>query len=137
MSRALTTQSDVEVALNGYVTPGEDYFNRGTVSPGLSISNREQREKRPPPISLPGPNAESLARMISNARKPVRGRKKIGIRDRICCHQWTWFTMVCLDKCHCILDEILMSYLVTNAHLDNGNWRRCERPPFHMDPLPG
>ncbi|KAI0133302.1 voltage-dependent anion channel-domain-containing protein [Hypoxylon sp. NC0597] len=93
MSRALTTQSDVEVALNGYVTPGEDYFNRGAVSPGLSISNREQREKRPSPIPFRGPNAESLARMISNARKPGRGRKKIGIRDRICCHQWTWFTM--------------------------------------------
>ncbi|KAI1135867.1 voltage-dependent anion channel-domain-containing protein [Hypoxylon sp. FL0543] len=92
MSRALTSQTDIEVALNGYVTPGEDYFNRGAVSPGLSISNREQREKRPPPVPLQGPNAESLARMISNARKPRRG-KKIGIRDRICCHQWTWFTM--------------------------------------------
>ncbi|KAI2610741.1 voltage-dependent anion channel [Hypoxylon fragiforme] len=30
--------------------------------------------------------------MISNARKSKMGGK-IGIRDRICCHQWTWFTM--------------------------------------------
>ncbi|KAI0834286.1 voltage-dependent anion channel-domain-containing protein [Hypoxylon sp. FL0890] len=92
MSRAVTSQADIEVAFNGYVTPGEDYFNRGTVSPGLSVSNREQREKRPPPVPMSGPNAESLARMISNARKPKRG-KKISIRDRICCYQWTWFTM--------------------------------------------
>ncbi|KAI5925461.1 voltage-dependent anion channel [Camillea tinctor] len=30
--------------------------------------------------------------MISNARKDRHG-SKIGIRDRICCYQWTWFTM--------------------------------------------
>ncbi|KAF3070733.1 Malic acid transport protein [Daldinia childiae] len=97
MSRVLNTQVDVEVAINGYVTPSEDYFNRGTSSPVLSLSNRDRdrdrREKRPPPVPLRAPpNADSLARMISNARKS-RGGKKIGIRDRICCHQWTWFTM--------------------------------------------
>ncbi|XXG96293.1 Protein phosphatase 2C 6 [Hypoxylon texense] len=94
MSRALTTQADLEVAINGYVTPGEDHFNRGgAASPVLSISNRERREKWPPTVPLPGPlNAESLARMISGARRS-RGGNKVGIRDRICCHQWTWFTM--------------------------------------------
>ncbi|KAI1402001.1 voltage-dependent anion channel-domain-containing protein [Hypoxylon fuscum] len=93
MSRLLSTQVDVEVAVNGYVTPGEDYFHRPrAASPVCSVSHREQRGKRPPPIALPGqPNADSLARMISNARKHKGG--KIGIRDRICCHQWTWFTM--------------------------------------------
>ena len=35
---------------------------------------------------------ESLTRMVSNARKHKAGR--IGFRDRICCYQWTWFTMV-------------------------------------------
>ncbi|XDG03643.1 hypothetical protein ABKA04_003258 [Annulohypoxylon sp. FPYF3050] len=90
MSRAITSQVDVEAALNGYVTPTEDYFNRSG-SPVLSVSHREKR--RPSPTPLFGqPNPESLARMISNARKH-KGAKNIGIRDRICCHQWTWFTM--------------------------------------------
>ncbi|KAI0095614.1 voltage-dependent anion channel-domain-containing protein [Daldinia grandis] len=81
MSRVLSSQVDVEVAING------------ASSPVLSLSNRDRREKRPPPVPLHAqPNADSLARMISNARKS-RGGKKIGIRDRICCHQWTWFTM--------------------------------------------
>ncbi|KAI0384761.1 voltage-dependent anion channel-domain-containing protein [Hypomontagnella monticulosa] len=92
MSRALTSQVDVEVAINGYMTPGEDYFNRGATSPVLSVSHREHLEKRPAPVPPSGPDAESLARMISNARKPKKGTK-ISIRDRICCHQWTWFTM--------------------------------------------
>ncbi|KAI0853822.1 voltage-dependent anion channel-domain-containing protein [Daldinia vernicosa] len=97
MSRVLSTRGDPEVAINGYVTPREDYFDRGASSPVLSLSNRDRdrdrREKRPPPVPLHAPpNADSLARMISNARKSRNG-KKIGIRDRICCHQWTWFTM--------------------------------------------
>ncbi|KAL7623659.1 hypothetical protein AAE478_005211 [Parahypoxylon ruwenzoriense] len=86
----LSTQVDVEVAINGYVTPREDNFGNSGASSGLST--REQ-VKRPPLVPLPGPpNAESLARMISNARR-AKGGKRIGIRDRICCHQWTWFTM--------------------------------------------
>ncbi|KAI1798976.1 voltage-dependent anion channel-domain-containing protein [Daldinia bambusicola] len=81
MSRVLNTQVDVEGALNG------------GPSPVTSLSNRDHREKRPTPIPLhPPPNPDSLARMISNARKS-KGSKKVGIRDRICCHQWTWFTM--------------------------------------------
>ncbi|KAI1442165.1 voltage-dependent anion channel-domain-containing protein [Annulohypoxylon stygium] len=89
MSRAITSQVDVEAALNGYVTPTEDYFNRSG-SPVLSVSHREKRRPSPPLFGQPNP--ESLARMISNARKH-KGAKNIGIRDRICCHQWTWFTM--------------------------------------------
>ncbi|KAI1368895.1 voltage-dependent anion channel-domain-containing protein [Xylaria arbuscula] len=40
-------------------------------------------------------NGETLARMISVARMESGRRRgdKIGIRDRICCYQWTWFTM--------------------------------------------
>ncbi|KAI1084734.1 voltage-dependent anion channel-domain-containing protein [Whalleya microplaca] len=94
MSRSITSQVDVEVAENGYMTPREDYFFRSASSPVLSNRIRDQDRKRPPPTnplySAP-PNAESLARMISNARKDKI--TKIGIRDRICCHQWTWFTM--------------------------------------------
>ncbi|KAI8959564.1 voltage-dependent anion channel [Daldinia sp. FL1419] len=56
----------------------------------MSLSNRE---RKPPPIPLRAPpDADSLARMISNARKS-NNNKKIGLRDRICCYQWTWFTM--------------------------------------------
>ncbi|KAI1471008.1 voltage-dependent anion channel-domain-containing protein [Daldinia caldariorum] len=96
MSRVLNTQVDVEGAFNGYVTPNEDYFDRGGSQPVTSLSNRDHREKRSPPIPLHPrhlpPNVDSLDRMISNARKS-RGSKKVGIRDRICCYQWTWFTM--------------------------------------------
>ncbi|KAI0517265.1 voltage-dependent anion channel-domain-containing protein [Xylaria bambusicola] len=38
-------------------------------------------------------NGETMAQMISLARIESRRRGKIGIRDRICCYQWTWFTM--------------------------------------------
>ncbi|KAI3323687.1 voltage-dependent anion channel-domain-containing protein [Xylariaceae sp. AK1471] len=38
-------------------------------------------------------NVESLAEMVSRARKDSIVRGKVGIRDRICCFQWTWFTM--------------------------------------------
>ncbi|KAI0180692.1 voltage-dependent anion channel-domain-containing protein [Hypoxylon sp. FL1284] len=93
MSRALTTQADIESAINGYATPGEDHFTRGgAASPIRSISFREQREKWSANTSLPAPlNAESLAKMLDRATKSKGG--KVGIRDRICCHQWTWFTM--------------------------------------------
>ncbi|KAH9896262.1 voltage-dependent anion channel-domain-containing protein [Xylariomycetidae sp. FL2044] len=57
------------------------------------FARARQREKGAAPYSFPDtPNPESLARMISNARKDRHGQK-IGIRDRICCYQWTWFTM--------------------------------------------
>ncbi|KAI0389720.1 voltage-dependent anion channel-domain-containing protein [Xylariaceae sp. FL0594] len=36
---------------------------------------------------------DSLGRIISAARQDAEPRGKIGIRDRICCFQWTWFTM--------------------------------------------
>ena len=39
------------------------------------------------------PNPASLARMLSNAQKPGHSTK-VSLRDRICCHQWNWFTMV-------------------------------------------
>ncbi|KAI1506736.1 voltage-dependent anion channel [Biscogniauxia marginata] len=88
MSRALSSQVNLEVAENGYITPREDFFTRGASSP-----NPLDRDLKNPSNHFRGPpNAESLARMISNARKDKHG-KKIGIRDRICCYQWTWFTM--------------------------------------------
>jgi hypothetical protein len=38
------------------------------------------------------PNADSLAKMIADARRGSYSGK-VGIRDRISCYQWTWFTM--------------------------------------------
>ncbi|KAI1337261.1 voltage-dependent anion channel-domain-containing protein [Xylariaceae sp. FL0016] len=123
MSGALRPPLDLEIAENGYKTPGEDhfvnggdYFFRGPSSPTVVRRSHRDPEKtesnpanpfrdppqtpppRGPPRNTPSilvnsqPNPESLARMISNARKDKCGGK-VGIRDRICCFQWTWFTM--------------------------------------------
>ncbi|KAI0484117.1 voltage-dependent anion channel-domain-containing protein [Xylariaceae sp. FL0804] len=103
-----------EVAQNGYMTPGEDHFRRsgGASSPAMTMMMKsssspahdaEKHAGNPFSDSLAAsrrfhrdqpPNPESLARMISNARKDKHARgEKIGLRDRICCFQWTWFTM--------------------------------------------
>ncbi|CAJ2511965.1 Uu.00g075900.m01.CDS01 [Anthostomella pinea] len=100
MPRAVSSQVDLDVAENGYMTPREDFFTRRTQSPNNRVKGHSQDHEENPSnpfqdasVTRPNqPNAESLARMISNARKEKRG-SKIGLRDRICCFQWTWFTM--------------------------------------------
>ena len=49
-------------------------------------------------VAVPPPNrrantGSSLNDMLSGAEKPRPGAK-VGIKDRIACYQWTWFTMV-------------------------------------------
>lgn len=86
---------DANVVANGYVTPREEYFEghasyfESHASPSAFAS---AHEKRAFANRQQHPNAESLARMISNARKPTFGGK-VSIKDRICCYQWTFFTM--------------------------------------------
>lgn len=94
MPRAVSSERAHEPSENGYMTPREEHFE-----PGGGIArptNRGRDKSHTDSMSANGffqaHDPESLARMISNARKTRYG-KKIGIRDRICCYQWTWFTM--------------------------------------------
>jgi hypothetical protein len=80
--------SQVEHTVNGYITPREECFMTGST---LLEAGREI-ERRAFNALHPSPNADSLAKMISQVRKDRHG-KKVGLRDRICCYQWTWFTM--------------------------------------------
>ncbi|RYP65017.1 hypothetical protein DL771_008514 [Monosporascus sp. 5C6A] len=94
MPRPVSLERAPEASENGYMTPREEHFEAGggVVRP----TNRGRARNHADSISANGffqaHDPESLARMISNARKDRYG-KKIGIRDRICCYQWTWFTM--------------------------------------------
>ncbi|KAK7753842.1 hypothetical protein SLS62_004208 [Diatrype stigma] len=104
MVRDANSELTLEAVMDGYVTPREEHF---VVSTGaLRELGRERererererdrdrdRDKSPHSTGrFEAHDPNSLARMISNARKSRFG-KKIGIRDRICCYQWTWFTM--------------------------------------------
>ena len=42
--------------------------------------------------SFPFSNPSSLDGMVTKA-KDMKPNRKVGIRDRVSCHQWTWFTM--------------------------------------------
>lgn len=88
MPRPVSTDR-FEDAVNGYITPREDNFMSGA-SP-LESGQRPERRFHNNMHQTPSPT--SLARMLSNAKKHRAG-KKVGLRDRICCHQWNWFTMV-------------------------------------------
>ncbi|RYP92327.1 hypothetical protein DL770_001529 [Monosporascus sp. CRB-9-2] len=94
MPGAVSSERAHEPSENGYMTPREEHFEAGG---GVARpTNRGRDKSHTDSISANGffqaHDPESLARMISNARKNRYG-KKIGIRDRICCYQWTWFTM--------------------------------------------
>ena len=88
-SAATTTAAAAPDAHDGYLTPREDYF-----SPRGSQPSAREREKstHSGQLFFEAHDPESLTRMVSNARRHKFGR--IGFRDRICCYQWTWFTMV-------------------------------------------
>ncbi|GAW20805.1 hypothetical protein ANO14919_103160 [Xylariales sp. No.14919] len=83
--------TDLEVAEEGYGTPTENLFTRR--APPSRPRGPERHHSSNPFEDAPQYNAESLARMISIARKESGRGGKITIRDRICCYQWTWFTM--------------------------------------------
>ena len=85
MTRDANSELTLEAVVDGYVTPREEHF--------VATGPFRGREKSIRNDGFEAHDPNSLARMISNARKSRFG-KKIGIRYRICCYQWTWFTMV-------------------------------------------
>lgn len=87
MSRLMVSES-APTDGTGYMTPREDHFMTGA-SP---VESAPPHEKRVFEARQQHPNADSLARMIADARR-ASYLGKVSIRDRICCYQWTWFTM--------------------------------------------
>jgi hypothetical protein len=96
MPRPVSTDR-FEDAVNGYVTPREDNFKSGAspLESGQRPENRFNGNGNANHNMHQTPSPASLARMLSNAKKHRAG-KKVSLRDRICCHQWNWFTMVCM-----------------------------------------
>ncbi|KAM7212019.1 voltage-dependent anion channel domain containing protein [Rhypophila decipiens] len=100
ISRSLTSP------ISGYESPEDDHFpplptHNGSGSPAaasaLWASSRDHNPKSPgAPRPPPAPSARSepcsLNGMLSETRD-MRNLIKVGIRDRIGCYQWTWFTM--------------------------------------------
>ncbi|KAK7948665.1 uncharacterized protein PG986_009551 [Apiospora aurea] len=80
---------EVEAATNGYITPHEERFVSGA-SPLESSRLHERRVLNSNNQAAPSP--ASLSKMLSNAQKQGHSTK-VGLRDRIGCHQWNWFTM--------------------------------------------
>ncbi|KAI1426321.1 voltage-dependent anion channel-domain-containing protein [Xylaria sp. FL1777] len=80
---------------DGYRTPSPDGLFTRRVPPSSPHRPRglDRNHSTNPFQDAPQYNDESLARIISIARKETMRHGKIGIRDRICCFQWTWFTM--------------------------------------------
>ncbi|KAK7920661.1 hypothetical protein PG985_008683 [Apiospora marii] len=80
---------DVEAAVNGYITPREEHFVSGACPHESALHERRVLNSN----HDQAPNPASLAKMLSNAQKEGGHSAKVGLRDRICCHQWNWFTM--------------------------------------------
>lgn len=87
---------------SGYESPTEETPS-GSVSrdgaPGLQlpISVRALRSPASTRGNLPtnGPDAGSSSLNGMLCKMEMISSRKVGIRDRIACYQWTWFTMVC------------------------------------------
>lgn len=108
----LLSPADLEAAATGYITPNEECH--GTEFPFTTARDGSRpglADRRlggticyhgPPP-------GESLARMLSNAHKRKPG-SVITLKDRVCCYQWTWFTMVSLPE--------VMQHVLTRSRAD-------------------
>ena len=53
-----------------------------------------QQEAGQAQMSSTGSNPSSLDDMVAKAHNDATRKKKVGVRDRIACYQWTYFTMV-------------------------------------------
>ncbi|KAH7040221.1 voltage-dependent anion channel-domain-containing protein [Microdochium trichocladiopsis] len=91
MSRVLSPAA-LDAAATGYITPSEECSAAEfPFSTARDTSGFVERRVAPKCQHAPAP-ADSLARMLSHAYKHKPG-SKVSLRDRICCYQWTWFTM--------------------------------------------
>jgi len=81
-------------SITGYESPDEDH--PAVLAPGLrivpvapvSVSGSQHSRSAAERFSSP----TSLNSMVTKS-KHIRARRKVGLRDRISCYQWTWFTM--------------------------------------------
>jgi len=91
----LLSPADLEAAATGYITPNEEChgteFPFTTARDGLGQGLTDRRLGGTICYHVPPPG-DSLARMLSNAHKRKPG-SVITLKDRVCCYQWTWFTM--------------------------------------------
>lgn len=118
-------QVERDVVSSGYESPNEtnqsSYFPSSTTgaaavanaapSPGTPNASQRQRPSMPPgsgsrgqveaniPRMRPqGSNGSSLNRMLAANQNQTSPSGKVSLRDRIACHQWTWFAMVSISK---------------------------------------
>lgn len=101
-----------------YQTPDEhnrsSYFAHASEAPSTSLPTPKSPLRRPPfvprPSTGPGLDVEAKAadvpanehadsnepspNTVTTGKEKQSGFKKVGLRDRIACHTWTWFTMV-------------------------------------------
>ncbi len=83
-------QSQNRATGSGYESPDEqNAFSTTGYFPARNFaSDPEKAVSRQGTVLSPS----SLDNMITRT-KGVKGAGKVGLRDRIACHQWTWFTM--------------------------------------------
>ncbi|KAJ1338427.1 Voltage-dependent anion channel [Microdochium nivale] len=94
MARRLTPFS-IEDAVSGYITPTEEHSAEGgfpwtgtTPRNASAVTERRAWQDR----TQESTQSYSLNHMVTKAQRREKG-SKVGLRDRICCYQWTWFTM--------------------------------------------
>lgn len=99
---AMTMSSKRRTANCGYESPMDEHppFGMATASPrpGISPLQQPQASRRAGAAGEGNqPRSYSLNGVVEAARNT---RPKIGIRERIRCYQWTWFTMtmVCIGS---------------------------------------
>jgi voltage-gated anion channel len=73
-------------------TPNVSQRQRPPMSPGSG--SRGQVEPNIPRMRPQGSNGSSLNRMLAANQNQRSPSGKVSLRDRIACHQWTWFAMV-------------------------------------------
>jgi hypothetical protein len=95
----ISTTGGISWAIGGYESPmGDDLGPSTPIRHSTSTPGLLRRYDSPDELERGSPSTRhaSLNDMLLKA-KAARGQ--IGIRDRIACFQWTWFTMTMVRPC--------------------------------------